>query len=89
MIDGDGKVIPQQQQHGRNVITQDHINGIFVQLQQQRQQLAAAIERFDNKTAIMAKHFDNTMAATNKSINRIAIQPPRMATQEQQQYNNI
>ena len=35
ILDADGKAISHhQQQRGRNVITQDHINGIFIQLQQ-------------------------------------------------------
>ena len=77
-----------QQQHGRHVITQDLINGILVQLQQERQQLEAAVERFKTKTTTITKHFDNAITLTNKNINRIAIQPPSMALSEQQQYNN-
>ena len=88
LLDANGEMTPQQQQQGRNVITQDHINGIFVQLQQQRQQLEAAIERFESKTSTMTKHFDNAFNTINKNVNRIAIQPPRMATQEQVHYNN-
>ena len=88
MVGEDGEIIPQQQQQGRNIITQDHINGIFVQLQQQRQQLEAAVERFESKTTTMSKHFDNTFNILNKNINRIAVQPPRMATQDQVHYNN-
>ena len=89
MVNEQGEVLQQPQQHRNQLgITTDHFNGLFVQLQQQRQQIEAAVERFETKITTITKHYNNMMAVTNRNINRIAIQPPRMAGVNEQQYNN-
>jgi hypothetical protein len=68
-------------------VTVDHINGILIQQQQQKQQIEAAINGFGVRVIVLQNHFEELIRTLNRNITRIAVQPPRMANAVQRQHN--
>jgi hypothetical protein len=74
-------------QHHQNVVTEDHINGLLIQLRHTQQQIKAASISFVTSTNAIKEHFDKSLKTINRNINRIAIQPPQMASATQRKQN--
>jgi hypothetical protein len=89
MVNEDGTPVTQQPVVGvvNRGVTVDHINGIMIQQQQQKQQIEAAINGFSVRFAVIQTHFEDMIRTLNKNITRIAVQPPRMANAVQRQHN--
>jgi hypothetical protein len=85
----DGTPVTQQPVVGvsNRGVTVDHINGLMVQQQQQKQQIESAINGFSVRFAVIQTHFEDLIRTQNRNITRIAVQPPRMANAAQRQHN--
>jgi hypothetical protein len=71
--------------NNNRVQQQDHINILFVQMQQLKHQFAIQYEQLQQSTNNLRTDFAEKYKILNKNINRVFIQPPRQGTQRQRE----
>jgi hypothetical protein len=60
-------------------VTQEQINGVFIQLQQARQQIEALVQGVNAAFANVSNQVETNFRVVNQNLARIHVQPPRMA----------
>jgi hypothetical protein len=70
-------------------VTQAQLNGVFIQIQQTRQQIESAMLGVNASFTNMQHQVEQHFRIVNRNLARIHIQPPRMANPEQRQQNML